>query len=74
MSTALVCLAPRIYTAVISSSNSTPRSDTIAFVCLCIDSDSTCRTTRNHWRHIIGSKVYSNGRYPRVISNTKGSI
>ena len=74
MSTALVCLAPRIYTAIISSSNGTPSSYTITLTCLCIDSDSSCRTTYNHWRHIIGSKVYSNSRYSRVISNTKGRI
>ena len=64
MITALVGLAPRIYTAIISSSNGTPSSDTVAFVCLCIDSDSTRRAACNHWRHIIGSKVYSNRRHP----------
>ena len=64
MITALVGLAPRIYTAVISSSNGTPSSYTITLTYLCIDSDSTRRAACNHWRHIIGSKVYSNRRHP----------
>ena len=58
MITTLVGLAPRIYTAVISSRNSSPRRYSIALACLCINCYCTRRTTGNHWWYSIRNKVY----------------